>query len=627
MGSNNQQIGAVRALVLAEISALEGLPFADKSSPSAGIGSPHLAVVDFGQLGYIMGDSLAPLVPLVSGGSSDSGEDVGQSRGITVQDELLDETNADLHDRLLNLSPPFRLKVNVDGSAAVLNREYGRILRSASFAGAVGTDSPEAEAAIALLFIDAQKSETYETYEGFADQIDGLRMERIEAESRGDLATAKSISDRSDRLIADWLVIGKKREVEAAIRVLNAADEEANFEDQRLRFLELLEARTRHRLSSALTYASVRITPLPALVDPTAMHHWLTVELDNATIRSRVEQVAGLFDLSPETVDEAKTYSAIQFDYVRVSLDREWLADELLAARYWKHADRLSDGQGGGSAPTVVTSAIFLKNVSYTQEFLSITDAAKPPRRAIKKMELSHAVVNTALLTEVTKAMLIKNPTFAFIPPTPPKAQMMLSPSVMKAVARSTTKANFIAAESSKQPPQAVNRPPIFATRMSRFKPKIMSGSSPQVMSRPRPQTTLTLEGQLAIQPEDKATELHLELALLAAGEVIETRTIKLKATSSTNLTFGTKILTAHRDGPVNETVLTVQDTTGNVLLTQLLSMPSKSATRKLSWRLHREPTVFEIVAAALGPHIRLAAYALEVLPTSPNPDPAFDFS
>jgi hypothetical protein len=270
-------VKAVRAALARTLADRENLPFArEELAGQNGIqGRPHVTLVNFGPLGYPMGDSLLPLAEMWER----TPDEPPSEFGITMLDEAMDDARAELYDRLLNPSPAFALNAGVTDNP-VLNRKYGEILRrSARFAGHVASDSPDVRAARAFLFPeDAQGNSTesaaFLRYKDFEARVEDLLLEAEEARHEGRAERADLLALKLTRVEVEWREIGRKAEVESALAVLEAADRDAGFEDERNRFLRVLEARTRKRLASALDYALVAISPLAPLIDPDAQGHW-----------------------------------------------------------------------------------------------------------------------------------------------------------------------------------------------------------------------------------------------------------------------------------------------------------------------------------------------------------------
>lgn len=361
----------LRAALAAKVAEREGLDLATDEGEAS---TSYVALIQYDLLGYPMGDSLLPLIQIANPDERPERSDEDDEIGMTWFDQQVEDTRADLHDRLLNASPRLGQDISVLPRAnAILNRIYEDALRHATFAGGVEGDSAEALQAREFLFPTGDdgmpgKSVALRLYEGFEEDIRELDLSIADAQSRAADEEMRRLQQRRERKAAEWLALGQKRRVEDAIRIMNNADRDAGFEDERQRFIEELELRKIGRTVSAKDFARVDLRPLEPLINPDEKNHWRTIEISGAEIPDLCPvKIRHLFGLKLEEIELAvEAVVGFSVELATIMLSREWLSDEFLTARYWRLDDTvLADGRGGGTMPTQATRAIFLRNASY----------------------------------------------------------------------------------------------------------------------------------------------------------------------------------------------------------------------------------------------------------------------
>lgn len=382
MADIDVQIAVVRAAVAHTIAEREGMPIARPALATAGPPDDlHLTLLGYGSFGWPMGDELLPLARLMRGvhetvsgerRNGDSG-DAASDEGLTTFDVKLDEISAFLHDHLLNVAPPFAVETPSPTDMPTLNGAYERALRRGEFAGTVGSDAPEVEAARALLFAeDAQgvplKSEVLKRYEEYEAEVEDLTLKAAELESQGKSTQAARLRMRLTRVQVEWQALGRRSDVEQALRTLREGDADAGFEDERTRFLNILEARRTDRLGSGLSYLSATMAPLSPLFADDADPNWSVIELDKDAVQRAIgASTRAAFGLNLDELERGTDgLESVRFSYTVCTLDREWLREEFLRARYWRlPSDEpvLSDGRGGGALPTIPSRVIFIRGV------------------------------------------------------------------------------------------------------------------------------------------------------------------------------------------------------------------------------------------------------------------------
>jgi len=709
----------VRAALASSVASREGMPFARADLGAKDIaGKPHLSLVRHDLFGYAMGDSLLPIAQM----QDRTGADEEREEGITWLDQQLDDTKADLHDRLLNLSPEFDLNVSVGiGDNPTLNIVYEDILRHAQFAGAVESNSSASKAARKLLFPEdangiRKKSAVYQAYEGYADSVSNIQIQLNEARIAGDLDTVRTLESELLRTRAEWKALGQKTKVEKALKVLEAADRDAGFEDERNRFIEILEARKVGRLSSALDYASVRLVPLEPLKNPDASTHWTELVLSGADFETVLDpKERSLFSISLEEQEKAASLvREARLEYTVVMLDREWLREDFLSARYWRHSDRtLSDGKGGGEAPTVVTKAIFVRSVeSHIDEGLEASDKRSSTKTSQKMMLMHQAVLApiSASLMQASKTLSVgknldsvqlKKPVASKLTKrqTTNITNMLKVHTIGSKSIRPARRASAVSARTTIVRPAAkrartgqattrtVSRKPVRVRRASKrtvnakksgratvrratlkpairavnvkpaiatLNPKIRTGIGLNVAASSVLQNTaattvatnnLILKGRIEIGPNVDLVDLVVSYKRVGAKSqaVGEETTLLLTRDGSNQLRFGVTVSKVHlspgkpnvrRKQPVKslkirQTTLTgvhffLRDSSGTVLIDQVVKFGTKTLTKEIFWNTNRNISVLQLTPV-LDP--TLYAYAVEILPKSPNPDEQLDWS
>lgn len=403
----------IRAAFAAALADKEDLPIGHfvKDTEQPDLAPQFLSFVNYSVMGYPFGDELLPLMEQFN---DDQPEKPTASEGeplTTNLDILIDDARAGVHDKFFNISPAVAPQISLTKEHPILNRVYERFLRFSEFAGKLGADTEELEQAQQLLFPLNEEgvpvpSQVYRMYEEYADKCLEQELKIAEAKSSGQSNIEKMLTNQLHRIQAEWLTLGRKKEVEAALHVLNSADAMASFEDERVQFIERLNTRLRARLSSTFNYAAVSVRPLKPLLEPESSESWQLIELTAEDIvQLLTPEVCGLFDIEEQELAYlANNLESASLQYIPIILSREWLSKEFLNARYWRNeGELLSDGKGGGEAPTVANRMFFIKSGSMTlsQGLEVVEKGAIETSRDEKKVIQAYQTIRTPLIQAV----------------------------------------------------------------------------------------------------------------------------------------------------------------------------------------------------------------------------------
>lgn len=657
----------VRAAFARTLSDAYDLPLAKDGIERVGV--PHLACVQYGQIGYYMGDSLVPIINMVNGKGRISEDSDAPSNSITTYDELLDETNAHLHDRLLNLSPKFEPEIQVLENP-ILNVAYEDILATSEFAGTIQLDNAQVVAARELLFPMGDhgfpvKSAVYEAYESYAQQVDEITLQIAEAQLNETQEKVRSLENKRLRLMAEWSNLGQKRRVEDALSTLAGADASAGFEDERVRFQEILAARTRQRISSALSYAAVNISPLSALTDPDATSFWTDATLNGESIRSAISpEVRLAFGITPSELSQvADLIKSAQISHTMVVLDREWLRDEFLNARYWRHETKvLSDGKGSGLAPTVATRACFVRAARFVvrgelmaSEGAQLTATpslikAMPTKTPLLKMLADNSNQLTAkqnvkpaaarqqkktlqkvLFHQQKEQNRVKAINAPKISLAPNRAAHMASsaPSVNVRTARAVPAARVTGTVRGATAVRAVN-PGIRPQQVN------LRRIHPAQVNQSKPANVLTVQGTIHVQGDIdlSAGRIVLLHRRLSGSRTIAEDAFRLQADGSKGFRFAgtfpqTYVNVTQKNGQMRrrrETLTAIELTfhgPSSAMFSKSVQFGAKSRTEQIRLTLSARDTIVELTDM-VSP--TLMAYGLELLPKAPNPSDEFEW-
>lgn len=365
-----------RAIIAAKIAENEGLDYANPSlieKNKVNKGQQYLTLLKSHFVGYPLGDELLPLAQILSGESLNRTEEQKEI-GLTKQDLLLDDANAMLHDHLLNISPPFSLFTDEVMTMPIINRVYQKVLKEAVFAGKIdNSESLEFQQALDLLFTTdefgiPQPNEVYKKYEEFEEKALDLMLEIRTAKKESGTEIIGLLENKLERLNVKWLTTGQKSKVEAALKKISSEDENAGFEDERIKFQDLYNDKTQGRLTSDLRYGTVQLSPLAMLFDLEDKTLWHKISLNS----DDVLKIIGPRERSDFDIDLSQIHNFTEalgefnFEYTSCNISREWLDRDFLNANYWKSKDILSDGKGGGILPTIPRKIFFIRDVSYS---------------------------------------------------------------------------------------------------------------------------------------------------------------------------------------------------------------------------------------------------------------------
>lgn len=381
-------IRLARAVVGRHACERAGLTPVDETDLQTAGPRPYLTLSPYWPLGYPMIVEMLVLERLENPEWSDrSGEtprdgntgapaSPGDS-GVTWADRALSDAAAFFFDELVNPVLPYGARAPAAAQTPPLNRPYQRAVTEAVFAQHPQDSAAHARRAAArdLLY------DTDETGQTVPSQVQLDYWEYVEREKSAraaleTLAPDVSEADRAaaqtalDRVRADWRVLGRRAELEAALKLLAAPD----LESRNKRLLDRLHASLQLRLDRpGVSYAVSRLVPVTPLLtggggSQPGGQGWERVELDHETVRGAVLELArsalvpSVNALEPEFAD----LEELSFEFLACDVHREWLAEELFTAHDWdlpggrRLADGLGDGPLGGYASTV----LFVRGVS-----------------------------------------------------------------------------------------------------------------------------------------------------------------------------------------------------------------------------------------------------------------------
>ncbi|MES9899976.1 MAG: hypothetical protein ABW148_13275 [Sedimenticola sp.] len=628
-------IKVLRAALAQTIADTEELPLADiKLAKRADIsGQPHLALVDWDSLGWPMGDAVVALLDLMEGSAE---------TGITNLDLEIDRVVRFLYNRLLNISPPFQQGVSVESDNDPLNVSYEDILRTAQFAGHLESHSSEVAEARSFLYpVDdagiPRKSDALVLYEDYENRISTLELETALAHNGDDTQLASSMESQLKRVRVEWLTIGQKNRVEKAISLIIQADADAGFEDERIQFIETLERSKRDSINSG-EYASVAIRPLSNLIDPNS--HWSKVALDAKAIRSIIDtRTRVLFEITAQDVERALQFiGSVTLEYTVTILQRAWLKNEFLQARYWRHPDKvLSDGHGGGLTPTVTSRAVFIRKAEFK---VNLAIAALESRET----EMGRvATTKPLVLYKKTHTPLLN-----MLAPKEGESPAMKSLSANMSAIKFKTLSNILKAQKTEvqytakllRMPSAVGlnkalRDNYHAlakkNRLKRFTrlavPRFTVGVlvSPVFPTAANPvvqKVILTIRGMIKAESGITPGDIILTRELISASHTFDETPIPIRQESIDSFKFSEVINSGKSStGHIPKGVLLrLRDRArkGSVISEKSLYFGHKSRTEKVTWRLFAEFLSVELCSRNSP---TLMGYGLEILPKSPNPD------
>ena len=403
----------IRAAFAAALADKEDLPIGHfvKDNENPDLAPQFLSFVNYSVMGYPFGDELLPLMEQFNEDQQDTPAASEGEPLTTNLDILIDDARAGVHDKFFNISPAVAPQISLTKEHPILNRVYERFLRFSEFAGKLGADTEELEQAQQLLFPINEEgipvpSQVYRLYEEYADKCLEQELKIAEAKSTGQSNIEKMLTKKLQRIQAEWLTLGRKKEVEAALHILNSADAMASFEDERVQFIERLNSRLRERLSSTFNYAAVSVRPLKPLLEPESSETWQRIELNAEDIVNLLTpDLCQLFDIEEQELAYlVNNLESASLQYMPVILSREWLSKEFLSARYWRNKEELlSDGQGGGEAPTVANRMFFIKSgsMTLTQGLEVVEKGAVESSRSEKKAIQAFQTIRTPLIQAV----------------------------------------------------------------------------------------------------------------------------------------------------------------------------------------------------------------------------------
>jgi hypothetical protein len=371
----------------------------------------YVSAEDFGRP---LGNLLIPLEGMARQAALIAETGVGDpERPIQFGDLVLQDAYGDLQDfifnPLLSFFPVFRAF-----ESGSISEVYRSILQTAEFGGATGPPDPAVVAARLLLFTDdgtsgPQPTKVLTKYEEFERAVDVLEGEIATVDPSATPTKLQRLKERLERLKAEWLVVGKRREVEDAFDVILAAEDEAGFEDERKRMIANLEAWGRERRpGAAARYYETRILPTEPLFADVEDGSWKQVRIEASDLLRLIQRDAVFSEVRNATVVSASRQAAsLDFQYLVCDLVQNWLDPTLFEARYWRQdadAEPVSDGRGSGRCPCRQRKVVFVRNVRYAARSPAIDTEGAPAELAAAQSPVATSV--DATVAEPTGELL-----------------------------------------------------------------------------------------------------------------------------------------------------------------------------------------------------------------------------
>jgi hypothetical protein len=364
-----------RAAIASTIAARTGMRFAGTpTATNEGDQDTYLTLCSMPPAGYHMEIELTPLELIMREVEGRREGEQQASRKITTADHLLEEINAFVHNRLLNPALPVQPLSPGLTDSATIDTVYGETLRRATFAGSAVAQSPRLDEAESLLFDDGVPTETLEKYRDYEKRVGDARADLREIATSGDDASRELAEQRLQRLEAEWIGIGRKREIEEAFRIIQEESVAAGFEDERVALLERFRAGEEKRIDlPGMTYHRVQIAPIAPLFSEESGGHWRRVDLDAGSVVSAISDDAkAVFGITDEQVRRAiDRLQSLSLEFITCDLVRDWIDTRFFTQRYWRldpGETPLSDGVGGGRLPALPTKVVFIRNATVEYE-------------------------------------------------------------------------------------------------------------------------------------------------------------------------------------------------------------------------------------------------------------------
>lgn len=650
MSDYNEISGAgtkvIRAAFAAALSDREDIDIASSPvyAPETLTQKRFLSFIDYSPMGYPMGDELIPLADLYSKEQDPKdSSDVDESEPlITNLDIQLDDTKAHLHDKLFNISPNLTPTISLTDEHPILNRVYEKFLHHSEFAGKVGANTSELEKAKSFLFPENEdgipvQSEAYKLYIEYEDRYFELNLKISEASSSDSSFEVEALKKKLERLQAEWITIGRKNEVEAALKVLNTSDAEAGYEDERNAFIGLLESRQRERLSSTQNYAAVTLSPLKPLIEPDEDGLWRKIALTASDVSHYLNpEVCQLFDIGQEELDYVlKNFKSASMEYLHVLLNREWLSKDFLTARYWNSPNSfLSDGKGGGESPTSISSAYFIKSAElHMHAGIDVNEVGSVQSGNNSKAIIAYNTVRTPLIQAliekesesentlkqkkllniktINKLKTVKRLQASEVSKLRTAKQMQISTKLLHTRFNPITKKNRFAQLKKSKFKAKPAITPISRLRNIKLRPQLVINQGKNQDD----SQSINVTGRIKHNNFFSVRDLSLNYTLQDKNSVeLETQTVKL-AQSGNDITFRFK---ATNNQSAQSILILLTDNYGNELLTKKISFSGKDKSVSLAWEADTG-SVEVVLSSSVTP--TLFAYGLELLPKAPNPD------
>ena len=607
------RVGVSAAAISALIIDRERLQLPQPGVTSNGADGGFVTLLGPDELGYPMVDELLPLERIMRNIRSDAeGEGLDPDRELSIFDLQLDDLTAHLHDRILNGAVPFTLRAPPVGELQPVNRLYEGMLRDAEFAESTSEENHEVKRARALLFrSDADgaliATSALELYRDFKKRLEDLNAEIRTAEEEDDRDRVSVLQTRQQRLEAEWLTLGARKDIEAAFATLKSASEVASFQDERERLLARFQSGKRARLSSSgLSFFATRLAPIAPLFSEENNPSWRKVEIDWVDARNSLDKkMFEALGVSEQSLDLVATdIDSLSFEYTVCDIIREWLDRDFFRARYWRtNGSLLSDGGGSGEFPALATRAVFVRNARTTRETYVATKGASRPKPRVVTLRTRRKTKTTAnLLSDAGR-----------------KKSFASSQRLLKTNRK---------ARKSKEKRRKARRPRVRDHRTGRPRSAASRPARRRAARKARPsrvvrtitavarKAPITVTGAITADSGDAAAFDGLTLSFIR-GDGDEKTPIKLTKTSKTARTFST-VVRPISGSKASTITLVLEDKEGNELDEETYTHQLRAQKKTINWKIVKNEEVVALTGEGLPV---LHAYVMELIPKCPNPD------
>jgi hypothetical protein len=206
------------------------------------------------------------------------------------------------------------------------------------------------------------------------------------------LAKQQTLQAKQNIIFNDWLIEGNKEKIEKALKIVQNLNARSVFVNQWNNEYSMLKTNLQNLTTINSNFEFLPVSCLPNNLYDYAYHGWKKIVLEENEINALTDEVKKfLGDSLYNAADDGNpNASKVEFEYIFVSILRNWFKPGLINSKYWSFAKDSTDVVSAeddltkGILPSYIDKFIFIRRVCAYNKITSDNQEAVIPETTFK---------------------------------------------------------------------------------------------------------------------------------------------------------------------------------------------------------------------------------------------------